>query len=505
MGKVMRYLFIIIVIAIVGFAIYKGIESKNKEKKEELKEKKIEQENTVQKDLRLAISELDTFNPYKSNNRNVQEISKLFYDSLLTFDQNYNLKLELAKDIQKIDDKNYRAIITENAKFSDGTDITSKDIEFSVQQVIAGNNPYKEITQNIVSTTIENDKSIIFTLKEPKKDFEYYLNFPITKKIDIEVFNDKNRYPIPVQSGKYWFKEMKNTTAIYVVNTNYYNQDFKPIINEIYVTTYNSMGEIYNAFKAGNVDIITTNLNNAQEYIGTEGYERIDIKGRDFHFLSLNNQKIGLEDRKKITEGLGINQVISGLGVIYSGYPLDYGTSQYSGTVLNNQDEVDKEKDFKNINRNMIVNESNNLQVQMAERIIEQLNKKGAKIKLTKLKADRYYKQIETKDYDMAIVGIRQSYIPDISRILGIAGTEDAGITEILNKLKNLWIDSKSNLERKELLKQLEQKLKEIYSFIPLARETKKAYISSSLIVGQNFEGITNFNMFTNIAKWYRK
>ena len=153
----------------------------------------------------------------------------------------------------------------------------------------------------------------------------------------------------------------------------------------------------------------------------------------------------------------------------------------------------------------MIVNESNSLQVQMAERIIEQLNKKGAKIRLTKLKVDRYYKQIETKDYDMAIVGIRQSYIPDISRILGIVGTEDTGITEILNKLKNLWIDSKSNSERKELLKQLEQRLKEIYSFIPLARETKKAYISSSLIVGQNFEGITNFNMFTNIAKWYRK
>ena len=40
MGKVMRYLFIIIVIAIVGFAIYKGIESKNKDKKEELKERK---------------------------------------------------------------------------------------------------------------------------------------------------------------------------------------------------------------------------------------------------------------------------------------------------------------------------------------------------------------------------------------------------------------------------------------------------------------------------------
>ena len=76
MGKIMRYLFIIIVIAIVGFAIYKGIEAQKTEKKEELKDKKAVQENTVQKDLRLAISEIDTFNPYKSNNRNVQEVSK---------------------------------------------------------------------------------------------------------------------------------------------------------------------------------------------------------------------------------------------------------------------------------------------------------------------------------------------------------------------------------------------------------------------------------------------
>ena len=42
MGKLMRYLFIIIVIIIVGFAIYKGINTKNVEKKEELKEKKAE-------------------------------------------------------------------------------------------------------------------------------------------------------------------------------------------------------------------------------------------------------------------------------------------------------------------------------------------------------------------------------------------------------------------------------------------------------------------------------
>ena len=42
MGKIMRYLFIIIVIAIVGFAIYKGIEAQKTEKKEELKDMNID-------------------------------------------------------------------------------------------------------------------------------------------------------------------------------------------------------------------------------------------------------------------------------------------------------------------------------------------------------------------------------------------------------------------------------------------------------------------------------
>ena len=505
MGKIMKYLFLLIVVGILAFAVYKGMKGNEKTTKEELKDKKIEQENTVQKDLRLAVAEIDTFNPYKSNNRNVQEISKLFYDSLITFDQNYNLKLELAKDIQKINDLNYKVVIVDNAKFSDGSDITSADVEFSVQQIIAGNNPYKDITKNIVSTTIESDKSIMFTLKEPKNNFEYYLNFPITKKIDVEIFGDSNRYQVPIQSGKYWFKEMKNTTAVFVVNSEYYNKEFNPIINEIYVTTYSSMGEVYNAFKAGNVDIITTNLNNATEYIGTEGYEKVDIKSRDFQMIAINNQKIGIEDRKLLTEALSVNEIIQGHNLIYSGYPLDYGTSSYSGTVLSNKEEINRENNLKRLGvKNIIVNEANTLQVQLGEKLVEIMNRKGAKAKLTKVKKDKYYNQINAKDYDIAIIGIRQSYIPDISRILELVGVDNS-ILELANKAKTLWIDNKSLEEKRELLKQIEQKLKEQYSFIPLGRETKKVYISSSLVVGQNFEGLTNFNMFTNIAKWYRK
>ena len=47
----MKYLFLLIVIGILAFAIYKGIKGNEKTTKEELKDKRIEQENTVQKDL----------------------------------------------------------------------------------------------------------------------------------------------------------------------------------------------------------------------------------------------------------------------------------------------------------------------------------------------------------------------------------------------------------------------------------------------------------------------
>ena len=61
----------------------------------------------------------------------------------------------------------------------------------------------------------------------------------------------------------------------------------------------------------------------------------------------------------------------------------------YNGTVLSTTESVNKEKDLKGISKSIIVNESNGLQVQIAEKIAEALNNKGAKMKVTKLKADR--------------------------------------------------------------------------------------------------------------------
>ena len=64
-------------------------------------------QTNIQTELRLSIAELDTFNPLISNNRNVQEISKIVYEPLVTLDGNYKMEYCLAEEIAKVDDVNY--------------------------------------------------------------------------------------------------------------------------------------------------------------------------------------------------------------------------------------------------------------------------------------------------------------------------------------------------------------------------------------------------------------
>ena len=55
-------------------------------------------------------------------------------------------------------------------------------------------------------------------------------------------------------------------------------------VDTINVNKYSSMGEAYNAFKLGNIDILTTENTNIEENIGTIGYNKKEYYGRRHDF-----------------------------------------------------------------------------------------------------------------------------------------------------------------------------------------------------------------------------
>ena len=71
-------------------------------------------------------------------------------------------------------------------------------------------------------------------------------------------------------------------------NTSYWNKDKDSVIETITVNLYSSIGELYNSFKVGGIDLIATDNQNIQDYIGTIGYTPREIKGREHTFLAFN-------------------------------------------------------------------------------------------------------------------------------------------------------------------------------------------------------------------------
>lgn len=66
----------------------------------------------------------------------------------------------------------------------------------------------------------------------------------------------------------------------------YRNKNAK--IEKLKIYKYSSVGDLYNNFKLGNIDLINTSNTNIQEYVGTIGINLKEYQGREYIYLALN-------------------------------------------------------------------------------------------------------------------------------------------------------------------------------------------------------------------------
>ena len=104
------FIFVIIILILVAGGIFLF---KNRNGEEQIIDK-TSQNTNIKKNLRLAVSNFDTINPILSNNKNIHEITKIIYDSLIELDGDLKLKYCLAQEIGKTDNMNYIIRLIEN-------------------------------------------------------------------------------------------------------------------------------------------------------------------------------------------------------------------------------------------------------------------------------------------------------------------------------------------------------------------------------------------------------
>lgn len=530
-NNILKYIFFIFIIATVIFTIYTI--NNQEEKKEENAQKISNQEETkTDQVLNLGIAEFDTMNPILSSNKYVQSISKIIYEPLISINSKYELENCIASEWAKTSETTYVIKLKENVRWSNGGACTAEDVLYTIDKLkeITTHNIYIYNVQYIIQAEIIDTYTIKITLSKEVPFFEYNLNFPIMckKYFGEESFETSEKSKTPIGTGKYVISEIQESKIILTKSLNYWNkQKDETQIETIKINLYEAVGEMYNDFKLGKLDLVNTTNINIENYIGTIGYNKVEDIGREYDYLVFNMESKILsnsEVRQAINYAIDKNAIIAS---VYNGkytasdFPIPNTSWLYQGNSESKYN-IEKAKqilqdngwEFKynywqkyvnyytrKLNFNLVVDSSNLARVQVAEIIKQQLEAIGIKVTIIKANSNQYNNYKTYKNYDMILCGTYIGTSPNLERYFG-----DGNLANFNNEEAKTIINDLKNITNENLLKEKYKKLYEIYitenPYISLYHSYNITAYSKSLAgsISANW-----YNMFENISTWVKK
>ena len=523
-SNIFKYIFIIFVVIIVIVAFFV---IRNNESKQETQEETTNTSEEIVREIRLGIAQCDTLNPLLTTNKNVQDITKLVFEPLVDVSSDYKATPALATEWAKQDATTYIIKLRENVKWSNGERFTSMDVQFTYDKLKENSSIYSSNLEHVTMLEVVDDYTIKMYLDQEVPFFEYNLTFPILSKTFYDTQDYYNTGIVPVGTGKYKVDTIQENYITLTKNSNWWDRDTNLSIEKINVNVYNSVGELYNAFKLGNVDLVSTSNVNIQDYIGTIGYSTKEIKGREHDFIVLNTQNELLsnqEVRKAISYSIDKNNIISNVfqnKYYTSSFPLDFGSWIYQEQDASSGYNPEQAKQLllengwsyrsgswqKTINRrtrrielNLIVRASNTTQIAVAENIKTQLASQGIRINIQQYSDEQYNIAIQNKSYDMILCGMNLSPNPDLSLFFGdgnLANYTNEEVANLMNEVKNTTDE--------EIIKKDYTRLAEIYKadipYISLYTNKHTIAYNTELVgeINSNW-----FNPFGGIETWYK-
>lgn len=524
-NNIFKYIFIIgfIIFLIVVYAIFYN----NDEIKENIDQTSTK--TTIITNIRVGIAGFDTLNPIVSNNKNMKDISKLIFDSLVTINENYKIEYRLAKEVAKTDNLTYVIKLRENVFWHDGTLFTANDVIFTIDKIKQNegySSPYSSNLKYVDKLEVIDTNTLKITLSQEVEFFEYKLTFPILNEAyyQNEDFVNTIKNDTVIGTGKFYISEAANNKVKLSKNLNYWNKENEnTMLEEIEITVYNTIGEVYTEFKSGYVDVIDVKVTNIENYIGSLGYKKIEYLTRNVNFLAFNTTKNDILSDNKVRRAINYmldrNNIISNIGAgfcvsqfvlpqthwLYDNkLEINYNAEQAktlleeSGYIYTNNTWV---KNGKVLEFTITVPSNRTDRVQVANNIVTQLNNHGVKVNINLVSNEVYQNYLNNKNYDVILCGFETEFSPKISTLFGngnIANYNNEKINEILDIVKNSIDDN--------ILKEKYNYLYDMYledmPYIFLYRET------DYMIYNQTLCGTLNpsaFSIFHNIEKWYRK
>ncbi|WP_369813144.1 ABC transporter substrate-binding protein [Virgibacillus halodenitrificans] len=199
--------------------------------------------------------------------------SPLFQSTLLKYDKDFNVQLDLAEDYSVSDDGlEWTIKIRDGVKFSDGEELTAEDVVFTYQTAESSGSVID--LSNMKKVENSDSHTVIFTLKKPASTF---INLLTTIGVVPEHAYDDSYSQNPIGSGPFQLVQWNKGQQLIVEENPYYYGE-KPYFKKL---TFLFLAEdaAFAAAKSGQADVVSVPSTFAKEKI--PGMHLIKLRSAD--------------------------------------------------------------------------------------------------------------------------------------------------------------------------------------------------------------------------------
>ena len=492
----------------------------------------------------------ETINPILNTNKSVSYIMNLIYDGLFEMDENYNVEPRLVeKYTLSSDGKSIRIKLASDATWHNKKEVTSSDVSYTVDLIKKNSkSPYVALVDNIQSIHISDSKNFTIKLKENDPFAIDKLTFPIVSKDKLSSLNTsqigeyKNNL---LGNGPYKIKKYEDRQYIILERNEDYFGDLPENRKEIYVKMVPDKESQTEMVLALDSDIANISLEELSKFENKKEFNITKYEGRDYEMVIFNYDNEFLNNvnfRKAIISSIDREKLLNEAYVDnadLSNFPLNTKNKYYNNDIKNisydkekalnylasglksvskSQEEKQSEDSqgssenvegiiednlsgsstegelskqeikqiLNNIELSIIVSSDNGERVKVAHTISQDLSSIGVKSSVKELNNEDLKKALDSKDYDLAVVGYSLSSVPDARGILEACGIKDKKLSTYIESLGK----STSESDTKKIYNQIQKYVVEKASFISLG------ILDDFIVSNKRLKGTINPNEF---------
>lgn len=492
----------------------------------------------------------ETINPILNTNKSVSYIMNLIYDGLFEMDENYNVEPRLVeKYTLSSDGKSIRIKLASDATWHNKKEVTSSDVSYTVDLIKKNSkSPYVALVDNIQSIHISDSKNFTIRLKENDPFAIDKLTFPIVSKDKLSSLNTsqigeyKNNL---LGNGPYKIKKYEDRQYIILERNEDYFGDLPENRKEIYVKMVPDKESQTEMVLALDSDIANISLEELSKFENKKEFNITKYEGRDYEMVIFNYDNEFLNNvnfRKAIISSIDREKLLNEAYVDnadLSNFPLNTKNKYYNNDIKNisydkekalnylasglksvskSQEEKQSEDSqgssenvegiiednlsgsstegelskqeikqiLNNIELSIIVSSDNGERVKVAHTISQDLSSIGVKSSVKELNNEDLKKALDSKDYDLAVLGYSLSSVPDARGILEACGIKDKKLSTYIESLGK----STSESETKKIYNQIQKYVVEKASFISLG------ILDDFIVSNKRLKGTINPNEF---------